>query len=158
MKKRWFLIGLALVTMIGLFAGCASTDKTVKQTASAKQIVGENGTAVMTVDLTDGYSVEFASGAAYFYKGEPTDENEVLAFGYVLSKEEYDEEISYLTANNTSGDDFKDLGEGVYSNGSEDSCDFYFPTEDGLFMKVAVQKAGMAEAKSIFPRFSAENE
>lgn len=158
MKKKCFLIGLALVTMISLFAGCASAGKAVKQTASAKQTVGENGTAVMTVDLTDGYSVEFASGAAYFYKGEASDENDVAAFGYVISKEEYDEEIAYLTANKSSENDFKNLGDGVYSNSDEDGCVYFFPTEDGLFMKVAVQKAGMGEAKSIYPRFSAHNE
>lgn len=158
MKRKWILIGLALVTMISLFAGCASAGKGVKQTASAKQTVGENGTAVMTVDLTDGYSVEFASGAAYFYKGEASDENEVAAYAYVISKEEYDEEIAYLTADRSSGKDFKDLGDGVFSDNEEESCVYFFPTEDGLFMKVAVQKAGMNEAKSIFPRFSAHNE
>ncbi len=112
----------------------------------------------MTVDLTDGYSVEFASGAAYFYKGEASDENEVAAYAYVISKEEYDEEIAYLTADRSSGKDFKDLGDGVFSDSEEESCVYFFPTEDGLFMKVAVQKAGMDEAKSIFPRFSAHNE
>ncbi len=91
--------------------------------------------------------MEFASGAAYFYEGEASDENEVAAFGYVITKEEYDDEVAYLT-----GDpEFKDLGGGIYSYDGQ----YFFPAADGFFMKVAVQESAMKEADSIYPRFSA---
>ncbi len=141
----------AAVLMAGLFAGCGSSNGEVKQTASAKQVVSEDQEAYMTVDLTGGYSVEFATGAAYFYKGEATDENDVAAFGYVISKEEYDEEIAYLKGNEETQGELKDLGNGVYSYDG----DYFFPSEDGFFMKVSVQEDAMSEAESIYPRFTA---
>ncbi len=158
-NKRWLWIVLALLTLTLLSAGCSSTPaQTVKETASAKQVLDENQTVIMTADLTGGYSVEFASGAAYFYKGEAGEENEPIAFAYVISKEEYDSEIAYLTGEQTSDSEFKDLGNGLYSNGGASGCDYFFPTEDGLYMKVAVEEAGMKEAESIYPRFSAHKD
>ena len=141
----------ALMLIMCMSAACGSSDDAAKSTATAKQTVGEKQEALMTVDLTGGYSVEFASGAAYFYKGVPSDDNEVIAFGYVLSKKEYDEEVAYITSDKAEADEVQDLGDGVYSYGT----DYFFPTEDGFYMKVAVQEAGADEADSIYPRFAA---
>lgn len=154
-NKIWIAVVLALT--MSLIAGCSSTDKVVKQIASAKQIVDDDQSAMMTVDLTDGYSVEFASGAAYFYKGEPSDENEAIAFAYVISKKEYDNEIAYLTENKESKDELKNLGEGAYSYGGESSREYFFPSEDGFYMKVAIEKAALDDADSIYLRFSAHD-
>ena len=150
-KARYIALIAAAVLVICMVTGCGSSGDAAKSTATAKQVVGDKQEALMTVDLTGGYCVEFASGAAYFYKGEPSDENEVIAFGYVLTKKEYDEEVAYITSDKVEADEVKDLGDGVYSYGT----DFFFPTEDGFYMKVAVQEAGADEADSIYPRFSA---
>ena len=147
--KKWLSITTALLIMTGILAGCSAASTDVKQTASAKQIYGDDQVAIMTVDLSGGYSVEFASGAAYFYKGEPSED--VAAFGYIITKEEYDEEIAYLSEN---AEDAKDLGDGIYSYDGA----YYFPADDDLFIKVAVQESAMDDADSIFTRFTAHKD
>ena len=150
--RKWLSIAAALLIMAVILAGCNSSGSDVKQIASAKQIYGDDQVAIMTVDLSGGYSVEFASGAAYFYKGEPSED--VAAFGYIITKEEYDEEIAYLTENDEISNEVSDLGDGIYSYDGA----YYFPADDGLFIKVAVQENAMDDADSIYTRFTAHKD
>ena len=157
-SKKVLLVAFALVLTMCLVAGCGSSNSGEKQTASAWQTVGDGDKqAVMTVDLTGGYSVEFATGAAYFYKGEPSDDNEVLAFGYVITEKEYNDEVSYFQNNDEYKDALQDLGDGVYCYSEETGAQYFMPAEDGFYLKIAVQEAGMDEADSIYPRFSADS-
>ena len=139
-----------------ILTGCGSETPEnggVRQTASAKQITDSGQEAVLTADLSGGYSVAFASGAAYFYKGEATDSNDPVAFAYVIDRDAYDKEIEYLTnPDNAIEGEVRKLGDGVYSYDGT----FFFPSEDGFCIKVAVQSKGLADADTIYPRFSAE--
>ena len=155
-KKKLFCVVAALALMTCLIAGCGSSNDAVKQTASANQSVGDGEVAVMTVDLTDGCSVEFASGAAYFYKGEANEEN-LAAHAFVVTKKEYDEEVAYLAGSADYKDKFKDLGNGIYSCADESSCEYFFPAEDGFYIKVVVQESALGDADSIYQRFSARS-
>lgn len=151
-KTKWLCIFIAAAMSLFLFAGCGSSGNGSKQTAAAKQMVDGKQQALMTVDLTGGYSVEFASGAAYFYKGEAADDNEPAAFAYVITKKEYDKEIAYLKKTYEKDGELKDLGNGTYSYNGQ----YFFPSDDGFYIKVAVQENAMKDADSIYPRFSAE--
>lgn len=149
MKKK---ILLGIVMLVGLFtlAGCSND---VKHSASAKLNVGENDSAVMTVDLTGGYSVEFASGAVYFYEGEPSDET--YAHGFVITKEEYEEEYNYFEGKDDLEGEYKSLEDGGFYYKDDSSVEYFFPSEDGYYVKVVVNETDLSKANEIYTRFSA---
>ena len=155
MKKYRLFFIFVILSFVFFITGCSSNTESVKQSATAKQVYGEDQTAIMTVDLTDGYSVEFSSGAAYFYKGDSIDDSEVLAHAFVISIADYDEEISYFQDNDDLEGEFKDLEDGFYSYKTEESIEYFFPTNDDLYLKVVVGKEALDDADSIYTRFSA---
>ena len=146
-----------VLTFVFILTGCSTKDETsVKQSAAAKQLVNENQSAIMTVDLTGGYSVEFASGAAYFYKGDTLEESETIAHAFVIDKTKFEEETSYFENNSDLEGDYKKLKDGTYSYKTKNEAEYFFASEDNLYLKVVVQKAFLGEADSIYTRFSAE--
>jgi len=88
MKKTIATIAITAITTVVIaaacFAGCAK--KSVKQTASA-YLDQEDNTITATVDLTDGYSCDFARGAVYLQDEKG---NEV-AMGLTLGQDLYEE-------------------------------------------------------------------
>ena len=153
MKKNSIIYLVLVVSLIILLTGCGSN---TKQVASAKQTVDGDQIAIMTVDLSDGYSVEFASGAAYFYKGGEIEDSKVIAHAFIITKESYDGEITYFQTNSELEGKFKDLKNGVYSYTTKETVEYFFPSNDDLYMKVVVQKDFLKDADSIYKRFSAD--
>ena len=93
--KKAICIGAAVLAMsFPLTTFCAETESdfipTFEQTASAWLDQGENEVKV-TVDLTDGWSVEFAKGAAYLYDGTADENAEAAAIGLTLDEEVFTE-------------------------------------------------------------------
>lgn len=149
MKKKLLL---GIVMLVGLFTlvGCSND---VKHSASAKLNVGENDAAIMTVDLTGGYSVEFASGAVYFYEGEPSEDT--LAYGYIITKEEYEEELNYFDSKEDLEGEYKKLTDGGFYYKDNSSVQYFFPSNDGYYVKVAFENNDLSEANEIYTRFKA---
>lgn len=91
MKKR-----LAIIVTLALLLCCVLVGAVAeggRQTAST--VLDRDGESVIvTVDLTGGWSVEFASAALYLYDGEITEGREADAIGLTLEKEVYDEYIA----------------------------------------------------------------
>ncbi len=151
-----------MALMVCALAGCGSSKEAEKEpapeiriTATAKQLLADDTAALMTVDLTGGYSVEFATGAAYFYKGDASGGSTLAGFGFVITEQEYTDEVAYLLENpNAEDGELKDLGNGAYSYGGQ----YYFPAEDDVCIKVVVEEAAMDEADSIWPRFTARRD
>lgn len=157
MKKN-IIIYLALVlSFVLITTGCGTKNETsVKQSAAAKQLVNENQSAIMTVDLTGGYSVEFASGAAYFYKGDTLDESDTIAHAFVIDKTTFEEETSYFENNSDLEGDYKKLKDGTHLYKTKDEAEYFFASKDNLYLKVVVQKDFLDEADSIYARFEAK--
>ena len=94
--KRIIALLMAAALAIGL-AVCAAEDGSAAQTASAW--LDQDGSVVLvTVDLTGGWSVEFARGAAYLYDGAITEGKECVAMLVTLDKEVYDEDLAAAQA------------------------------------------------------------
>jgi len=91
---------------IACFAGCSK--KSVKQTATVYLDQEENSVEA-TIDLSDGYSCEFARGAVYLYDQEIKDDVSPVVIGITLDQEVYND---YLESSKSDANR-KDLGGGV---------------------------------------------
>ena len=101
------------VITIACFAGCAKKE-TTKSTATA-YLHQDETVSVATVDLSDGYSVEFTRGAIYLYDKEVEENTEAVAIGIVLEQEAYD---NYLKAAQASANKKEISGGIIYESDS----------------------------------------
>lgn len=149
MNKKLLGVISAVAVALLVLAGCGSnTAGSVKQTATRTYDV--DGTRVVVqVDVSDGYSVEFASGAVYLYEGENSDENSACAFGYLTSQEEYET----IIAENEGSEGYSEVGGGViYKTDISDNYAYYVG-EDQYFM-VSVQNDSGVDPDSVYARFN----
>ena len=94
MKKTIAIALTAIIVTTGIaiacFAGCAKKKEPIVHTTKA--YLNQSGTVVeATVDLTDGYSCEFARGAVYLHD-EKNDTDP--AMGIVLDQENYEDRVA----------------------------------------------------------------
>jgi len=156
-KKHSIIYLLLAVTFAFLLTGCGiGKNDSTRQSAAAKLTYSEDQKALMTVDLTDGYSVEFVSGAAYFFQGDKLEDSNVIAHAFVISKNDYEEEINYFKDNKDLEGTFKNIDKGTYSYTTDDNVEYFFSSNDDLYLKVVVQKEYKKDADSIYTCFSAE--
>ena len=149
MKKRFLLVILMLACLFA-FTGCG---KDASHSASAKLNVGDNGVAIMTVDLTGDYSVEFASGAVYFYEGEVSDET--LAHGFIITEDEYNDEVKYFEEKEDLDGEYKKLEDGGFYYKDASYIEYFVPSKDGYYVKVVVNDTDLSKANDIYTRFEA---
>lgn len=92
--KKMLIMLVALSMAFSLMAcggGSAGSAAPVKQNAEAYLDQSEAVPVVVNVDLTGGWSVEFARGAAYIYDKEITPDNPGIGMLITLDKQVYDE-------------------------------------------------------------------
>ena len=106
-----------------------------------------NGHTVnVTMDMSDDWSVEFASGALYIYDGPYSESREAVGYGYLESKWEYDQTI----AEHRSYDSFS-LNDGAMKVTEEDGGNRYvFPVGDHVYFMIYVNPG--VDAESVYER------
>ena len=119
--KKMAGCGMAALMMAALLTGMTAVNTTAAEPAqTAAALLDQDANCVsVTVDLTGGWSVEFARGAFYLYDG-PTD-SESTAIGLTLEKEVYDEYIEAARQD----EDFREE-DGVISYTEEDGSRSFF--------------------------------
>ena len=139
MKKAIIIISLLMTVMI-VMAGCGSQEQA--STASSRLTEGDN-TAMATVDLSGGWSVEFASGAIYMYEGPNDGKTDCTAMAVTLEKEVYDE----YSENNKDNETYAE-NDGVisYTDPDNGETNFLFETEKGMHIMLAVNEGTDADA------------
>ena len=161
MKKAICLIG-SVALCAALLAGCGQSGApaetaadAVKQSASAWLTAGDDeGRFLAKVDLTGGYSVEFASGAVYLYDQEIVDgETESVAMAVSLSEEVYNE---YMDEANQS-DTYREVDGAyvAYVNGSDEDSYLVQVGENG-FVLITMDHGD--DSDDLFARFTFEEE
>ena len=161
MKKAICLIG-SVALCAALLAGCGQSGApaetaadAVKQSASAWLTAGDDeGRFLAKVDLTGGYSVEFASGAVYLYDQEIVDgETESVAMAVSLSEEVYNE---YMDEANQS-DTYREVDGAyvAYVNGSDEDSYLVQVGENG-FVLITMDHGD--DSDDLFARFAFEEE
>ena len=131
------------ILAIACFAGCAKKSEPVKQYASA-YLDGENGVVVTTVDLSDGYSCEFTSGAVYLYDKDANN----AAIAITLDQEVYEDYVSHSQA----ASDCKEFKGGLMYK--EDNTMVYIcKVGDSEFFGIFADGANASQMESIVTRF-----
>ena len=161
MKKAICLIG-SVALCAALLAGCGQSGApaetaadAVKQSASAWLTAEDDeGRFLAKVDLTGGYSVEFASGAVYLYDQEIVDgETESVAMAVSLGEEVYNE---YMDEANQS-DTYREVDGAyvAYVNGSDEASYLVQVGENG-FVLITMDQGD--DSDDLFARFAFEEE
>ena len=155
--KRIVCLLAASTLSIALLAGCSSTPSTAstpatgeKQTVSAWMSEEENR-AKVTVDLTGGWSADYAPGAVYLYEGENTEGRECDAMCLTLSKDVYEDYLKDSEEHETQEIEggiayTSDYGERLYLFSVDGKPEMYFmlsvPADadgDAIFDRITVE-------------------
>lgn len=149
MKVKVFNVFMCMLICIGLIlcTGCQSSENvnTGKQTAEAWLQQGYERTAAR-VDLSGGWSVEFASGAVYLYDKEIGPGVESVAMCVAQEEEVYNDYVKAAKASDT----FKETDDYIYYE-EENECAYLYKLGDACFLITVKDKAN---ADNIVKRFS----
>ena len=147
MKKTIATALTAIIATVVLatacFAGCAKKSEPVRQYASAT-LRTENSEFITTVDLSDGYSCEFTSGAVYLYDKDAKN----VAIAISLEQDTYEDYASHAQA----ASDCKEFKGGVMF--TEDNQMIYIcKVGDSAFFGIFAEGANASQMESIVTRF-----
>ena len=93
--------------------------------------------AVVTLDLSDGWSADFGAGAVYFWGPDDDHEEEASSYGYMTSKEEYEENI----ADPSIYDSFEEVEDGVkFREPEEGNYKYIFKVDEDVYFMIDVRK------------------
>ncbi len=142
--------GIVSAAVIGLAfnAGFSANNKNTKQTASAR--LNHEGVVVdTTVDVSDGYSCDFAKGAVYLYDDASKDDSNLVAIAMTLDKDVYDEYA--VTA--FSDSNRQKVNDGVVFN-DEGQTGYICPVGDSAYFAIFSETATRDEMVEIANRFT----
>ena len=160
MKIKIFsiLICMLMCTFLVLCTGCQSSKtetpeptSTTTETNSGKQTAEAylqegNIITTATVDLTGGWSVEFALGAIYLYDQEITPESKTKAMCMTLEEEVYNDYLKSAEASDT----FKETNDYIYYE-EENECKFLYKLGNAYFL---ISTEDKDNAENIISRIS----
>ena len=154
MKKAAALIA-TLVLSLAMLAGCASQSSDVHEVATNEFDFSEFGgpTMYVSVDISDGWNVEFGLNATYVYNGANDGELAAVAYGTYAGQTEVDEFI----AANQGNEGFEKTDYGVHCV-SEAGTDFFvlMNPDMGAYYRLSVVPG--VDADEVFGRFGVESE
>ncbi len=158
MKKAIYLIGAAALSA-ALLAGCGQADPAadtsdMKQSATAwLQEENDDGRISAKVDLTGGYSVEFASGAVYLYDQEIVDGvTECVAMAITLDQGVFKEYMDEASGSDTC----REVDGGVAYINDSDEASYLVQVGEGGYLLVTMDQG--EDNDGLFARFSFEEE
>ncbi len=145
--KKTICILIAVCIILAIAACGAGNADGGKQTASAHLDQDSDAVVDVTVDLSGGWSVDFARGAVYLYDGENTEGKESVAMLITLDQEVYEENMAAAEADK----DHKDADGGVYYSYDEDEGAYLTSLNDSAYILITANKA---DIESIVARFT----
>ena len=159
--KKVLCIGAAVMMSAFLLAGCGSAPaeggSSAAPAADAQKSVANarlqegNRSVMVTIDLSGGWSVEFAEGAFYLSDHEPSADSESVAIGITLADDVYQD---YVDEANKS-DSKKDVEGGIsYVNDSGETAYLFKAGDVGMMLTV---NSGV-DSDAVYARVKAEAE
>ena len=149
MKKTLAAILTTAMVLGSITAVSAAASLEDRQTASARLDQGGNE-VVVTVDLSDGWSAEFAPNAVYLYDGPVSDGTEAVAVGLTIDEEVYNGQIAIGEEQKN----FRSENGVIAYDQPEGSHDYYFEAGNDAFFMVTVNKD--MDGDAVLERFAVE--
>ena len=140
--KRMICVLLAAVMVLSLAACGNGNASSGKQTASAYLNQDEDVAVEVTADLSGGWSVEFARGAAYLYDGEITEGKEGIAMLLTIDKDVYDEDYAKAMADGS----HKEADGGVYYTDDGNRAAYLASLNDSAYILITTANKKDIEA------------
>ena len=135
--KKAFVLCVIISMMCSMIAFADETElffPTYEQTASA--YLDQSGKAVkVTVDLTGGWSVEFAPGAVYLYEGNT--DGEATALGITLDEEVFQDYTK--EAKNSNSYSYREFAHCFSFTEENGYTDYFFSPGSGSFFMISVR-------------------
>ena len=147
--KKLFTIIMTLVMLLCCVSVSAVAEIDRQTASTVLDHYGEG--IIVTVDLTGGWSVEFAPGALYLYEGEIAEGREADAIGLTLEKEVYDE--YYAEAENSKN--YREIENGVCYT-SEDTTYYVIAVGSSAYFLLDVPNG--VDGDAIYARLDLVNE
>ena len=152
-KKIIAVIAISLIMIMTLVAcGSNSGGASGKQTATA-WLSNDSKRVSTTVELTGGWSVDFAPGACYIYDREIKEDTECIAMGLTLDQEVYDD---YYNGNKDSESFVEKDGIYSYKDEYDGSTNYLFMADGDVPFLLDV--IGDADGEAVMARLSFEKE
>lgn len=131
MKKLLALAAVSALTF-GIAATTYASDFTGKQTASA-HLSQQGNEVTVTVDMSDGWSAEFAHGAVYLYAG-PVKDDDCAAIAMTLDEEVYNEYMDSALEQ----EDYFEEDDVTYFVEEYGMKDYFFKVGDDAYFMISV--------------------
>jgi hypothetical protein len=120
---------------------------TYEQTASA--YLDQDGHEVkVLIDISDGFSAEFAHGAAYLYDGAVSEDTEPVAVGLTLDEDVFEEYIETASASSS----YREFARSFAYTEEDGTNNYFFQSGPDAYFMVSVAKG--ADGDAISSRFS----
>ncbi len=140
--KKTICVILAVCIVLSLAACGSGNVNSGKQTASAYLDQSEAAVVKVTVDLSGGWSVEFARGAVYLYNGEITEGKESVAMLITLDKKVYEEHLAKAMAVGSR----KEADDGIYFAGDGNQAAYLTALNDSAYILITAKEKASMEA------------
>ena len=149
--KKW-MVGLLIVGMLLALTACGAvkTEPTPSRQIAAARLDQDGNDINVTVDLSGGWSVEFAAGAIYLYDKAYEENLEAAAIGMTLDREVFEEYWAEAEASASR----RELNGARYYKADDGKDTYLIPVGDDAWLMLKVEKGDDSDA--VFARVKAE--
>lgn len=134
---EWASMGLAGAKGFGLPKAGAGPKAT-------NEFIFDGATVAVTVDLADGWTVDYGENATYVFEG---DSDEAIAYGVYTDKEEYDEIVKEYSSYDT----YEEVENGIRFTESDDLCKYVIDLGNDIHYMIMATVPDRAD--EIYARF-----
>lgn len=151
MKKAYIVVtSIVAVSVIGLAFNTACSAKKNKTVQTVSAYLDQDGIVVdTTVDISDGYSCDFARGAVYLYDSASQSDSNLVAIGMTLDKEVYDEYAGKAQADSS----HREVKDGIIFD-ADGQTGYLCPVGDSAYFAIFSETASKDQMTEIANRFT----
>ena len=139
-------LAISLFFIVFICSGC-----TTKKSGAANLFNFNNKEVLVTLDLKDGWYVEFGENGTYLYDQIPDNKTDAVAYGVYVSKEDYENDLDGYKKSKG----YKEIENGIYFE--EDTLSKYIISiDDNIYYEIIIHKNANYNPDKVFKRFKVE--
>ena len=140
--RKFICFSLMLLLSIFILTGCSKSNS-----GAANLFSFNNKEVLVTLDLKDGWFVEFGINGTYLYDQVPNNDTKAVAYGVYVSKEDYNQLLDeYKKAKG-----YKEIENGIFFK-EEPLSKYIIKISDDIYYEIIVEDNNY-NANDVFKRF-----